>query len=353
MRTITISAGRPYDYHVGAGILGRAGKRIAAISGQEYRKAIIVTDNVAGGLYAPEVAAPLTAAGLETHTFTFPAGEASKTMDTVLELASFLGEHGVARTDLLVAVGGGVVGDVTGFAAAIYRRGMDYISVPTTLAFAVDGAVGAKPGVYGPKGAGVLGAYWQPRLVICDVSVFGTLHKDDFSTGATEIIKYACVADVDFFRMLESMEIRTQLVPIVAKCVQIKEAHLEPEEREPQPRNILSFSSRLSRGVAKLSGELSYGKALAIGMSLTAALGEAAGITATGTAARIRSLLERNFLPTACSYSPGELAAACLENGEGKSDMLDIVLLQKLGKPAIHQMTADQIANLLAAGEDK
>jgi len=351
MRTVTISAGRPYDYHVGVNIMGRVGKRIAAISGQRYRWAVIVTDAVAGGLYAPDVTGSLNAAGFETRTFTFPAGEASKTMDTVLRLVSFLEELGVARTDLLVAVGGGVAGDIAGFAAAIYHRGMDYVSIPTTLVAAVDGAVGGKTGVYGPQG-GMLGAYRQPRLVICDVSVFGTLHKDEFSNGVAEIIKYGCIADSDFFRMLETMEIRAQLISIVAKCVQIKEALLVPDEREVTARNLLSFGSKVSRGVVRLSGGMPHGRALAIGMSLTAAAGEAAGVTAAGTSARIRSLLERNFLPVDCPYPPEQLAEACLDEVTEKSEMWDIVLLEKIGKSAVHQMSADRLANLLVSGEE-
>jgi len=350
MKRIPIKTGRPYEVLIGDGLLKLAGKQIAALPGQCYKRLALVTDSTVAPLYLDTVAQALTGAGFLPIPYIFPSGEGAKSVGTAASLIDFLCESALTRSDAVVALGGGVAGDLAGFAASIYLRGIDYVQLPTTLLAAVDSSVGGKTAVNIPAGKNLVGSFWQPRLVLCDTGAMDTLPDEVFSDGVAEIIKYGCIWDESLFSALEQRELRAELPDIIARCVEIKAQVVARDEHDHALRQILNFGHTAGHSVEKLSGfRLSHGKGVAIGMCVAAAAGEFLGRTPAGACARIRAVLERHSLPTRCPYGAGELARACLGDKKRSGDSLNLVLLQQIGKALIHPVDIAELPELLGA----
>ena len=209
MKTISVNTGHPYQIHIGRGLLECIPKLLSPVCGARRPKLAVITDDRVDSLAFPDGRQPaqtlLTAfekAGYSVCKFVFPNGEASKTLDTVRQAYAFFSEHEITRTDMVVAFGGGVVGDLAGFAAASWLRGVEFIQIPTTLLAMVDSSVGGKTGVDIPQGKNLVGAFWQPSLVVCDTDMLSLLPAETFADGMAEVIKYGCIRDDDFFWML-------------------------------------------------------------------------------------------------------------------------------------------------------
>lgn len=342
MHTISIRTHEPYNAHVGSGLLSRAGELIGVVT--HSRRCVLVTDSNVAPLYAQKVCASLDTAGFSVSTTVIPAGEQNKTLSVCGDLLSFFAESGLTRSDFVVALGGGVVGDMAGFAAAIYQRGIDFVQIPTTLLSACDASVGGKTAVDLPEGKNLAGAFHQPRLVICDTDTFDTLPSAVFTEGMAEVIKHALIADGAFFRFLAEEDIRTNIASIVARNMEIKAAVVADDEREHGRRKILNFGHTLGHAIEKLSGySVSHGEAVAAGMVLAARGAQRLGYSPAGTLDAVLFLLTRFSLPIVCPYSADELFAAAVADKKRSGDNIDIVILKEIGAADTLRLSMEEL----------
>ncbi len=296
MTTIHVPVQQAYDVHIERGILAKCGE-IARDLVKADTCAIITDDNV-DRLYSAAVEHSLREAGFAVVKFVFPHGESSKCADTLLRIYSFLCQNNVTRSDCLIALGGGVVGDITGFAAATFLRGMSYIQIPTSLLAQVDSSVGGKTAIDLPEGKNLVGAFKQPKVVLCDPDVLQTLPREFLIDGMGEVIKYGMIADGALFDLLCECELSTvqehfdKIIPI---CVGIKRDVVAEDELDTGLRMILNFGHTLGHAVEAYYHYETYthGCAVAVGMCLmTRYCGDAQAF------ARLKACCERYELPT-------------------------------------------------------
>lgn len=349
MQTVRVKASREYDICIGSGLLDAAGALTAAVKGP--CAVMLVSDSTVAPLYADRAAASYAAAGFAVHRFTFPAGEQSKNMAVLTQLLEALGSAGFTRGDLLAALGGGVTGDLTGFAAAVYQRGVDYVQLPTTLLAAVDSSVGGKTAVDLACGKNMAGCFWQPRLVICDTDAFATLPPAVFADGMAEVIKYGVILDKELFERLETAEPHAQTAAVVARCCELKKQVVERDERDTGCRALLNFGHTIGHAVEKVSGYgISHGSAVAIGMVAMTRAAETYGCAPAGLAQRVAALCARHGLPVAVALPVPALCDAA--RGDKKRDAAGItaVVPAALGAAVTRRLTAEELNAWIAAG---
>ena len=304
--TIRVAIAEPrntsYDILIGRGLLADLPALVnAPCPAARYA---VITDSHVATLYGKKLVARCHDATLHAELFEFPAGEANKTRETWASLSDRLLQRQFGRDCGVIALGGGVVGDVAGFVAATYLRGVPYVQVPTTLLAMIDSSIGGKTGVDVPAGKNLLGAFHQPRLVVADLGLLGTLPAPQLAAGVAEAVKHAAIADADYFAFLEREHDAVTtgqpdaLEQLVRRSVEIKAGVVAADERETGRRAILNFGHTVAHAVeATVKFAVLHGAAVAIGMAYEARLAEVLGIAAAGTAARIRKLLERYGLP--------------------------------------------------------
>ena len=344
LRTLTVALGeRSYPIHIGTGLLGRAELLRPRLRGTQ---AMVVTNEVVGPLYLERLLPALE--GLEVETVVLPDGEATKTLDTVAGIVDRLMAARFARDCALVALGGGVVGDITGFAAAIYQRGVDFVQVPTTLLAQVDSSVGGKTGVNHPAGKNMIGAFHQPRAVIADVATLDTLPDRELRAGLAEVIKYGLIRDRAFFEWLEgrieALLAREPgaLAEAVERSCRNKAEVVAADEREAGQRALLNlghtFGHAIETGLGY--GTWLHGEAVAAGMCLAARLSERMGWLAPEARARIEALVARAGLPTAPppELEPARLRELMAVDKKVQRGRLRLVLLRAIGQAVV---TAD------------
>lgn len=338
---VPVPAGtRAYPVYVGAELIPGVGR--LARDAHLGRRALVVTNPAVGGRYAAALVDGLAAAGFAVHRVDIPDGEAYKTLATVEQICRAAVAAGLERRDFFVALGGGVVGDAAGFAAAAYLRGVDFVQVPTTLLAQVDASVGGKTGVNLPEGKNLVGAFHQPRLVAADVGTLRTLPQRELAAGLAEVIKYGAIADPHLFDFLEDRlegllaRRLPLLVRIVTRSCQIKARVVAADERETQGvREILNFGHTVGHAIEALSGYGRYlhGEAVAIGMVTAALLSRRQGKMAGGDVERLVALLRRAGLPTAPpDVDPAELLAVMHRDKKVRDGRLRFVLLEGLGQ---------------------
>ncbi len=354
MNIITVETATPYDIRQQRGILAQTGDWCRTVN--HGSKALVVTDSNVGPLYAADVQASLIAAGYQTDVFTFTAGEQSKTLATVNDIYERIAANNLSRADLLVALGGGVTGDMTGFAAATWMRGMDFVQIPTTLLAQVDSSVGGKTGVDIPAGKNLVGAFWQPRLVLMDADVLQTLPADVFADGMAEVIKTACIKDADLFAKLETghMEDKTFLEEVIAACVSIKRDVVERDERESGERKLLNFGHTMGHALEKRYHyeTLSHGRAVALGMCMITAAAERQGLSKPGTTARIEALLLKHALPTTDPATPADCLAGVLNDKKRTGSSIDLALIREIGDGFVHRVAVSALADFFDIKEN-
>jgi 3-dehydroquinate synthase len=330
-------ADRTYQVLVGAGLVDAAGERIVAagLSG----KCALVSDSTVGPLYAQRVATSLRAAGCEVSVHGFPAGEASKSMAQAETLCRGMIEAGHDRKSFLVALGGGVTGDLAGFVAAIFFRGIPFVQIPTTIVAQVDSSVGGKTGVNTPEGKNLLGAFHQPRLVLVDPETLRTLAPREFREGFAEAIKHAAIRDAAMLDELAALDPASQEVPaeLIARNIAIKARIVEADEFETTGmRALLNFGHTIGHGIeaAVPYGSLLHGEAIALGMRAALWLSvDKAGLEAA-RAEQISALLDHFSLPVRL---PATISTQ--------------VVLEKLGRDKKFSRGAIRFVLLRAAGD--
>ena len=349
MTTIEVNASKSYLVEIGSGLLPTLGPRIAALS--KAKKICIVSDSNVWPLLGAEADASAHMAGLEVCSFVFPAGEASKCGATYLELLNFLAENRLTRSDLLVALGGGVVGDLTGFAAATYLRGIPFVQVPTTLLAAVDSSVGGKTAIDLPAGKNLAGAFHQPSLVLCDTDCLATLPEDIFRDGCAEVIKTAILFDEPLFMELVRDGLRFDREKVIAACVRHKRDVVNADEFDRGCRQLLNLGHTIGHGVEAMSDfTLSHGKSVAIGTAIVARAAANYGICDQGTASRIMWLLEKFGLPIFTHRTASELYAMALSDKKRSGSTVNLIVPERIGKCAVRPTAVEAVEEFIQAG---
>lgn len=341
---ITVNLGeRAYEVIIGPRLLSRLGH---FLSGRDFTsRALLVTNTTAGRLYAPLVEKSLAGAGFEVVRAEIPDGEEHKSLATAAELYDLAYGHELDRRSPVLALGGGVVGDLAGFVAATYLRGVPYVQLPTTLLAQVDSSVGGKVAVNHPRGKNIIGAFYQPRLVLADVGTLKTLPPREVRSGLAEVVKYGVIADPLFFAWLEENAERLlalepeALVHAVATSVRIKAQVVEDDEREEGRRAVLNFGHTLGHALEAATGYTAWrhGEAVAVGMAAAARLAVCLGMLAEREASRLVDLLRRVGLPVGLpgGISPEELLALMRRDKKVLSGRLTFVLPVEIGKVEI------------------
>ena len=344
--------GREYEILIQSGILDEAGDRCRAVLPKTTR-VLLVTDSNVAPLYGARTQASLTAAGFRVETLVIPAGEPSKCVGQLERIWNQAMAFGLTRTDAVVALGGGVVGDLAGFAAATILRGIPFVQIPTTLLAQVDSSVGGKVAVDLEAGKNLVGAFWQPRLVLMDPDTLNTLPDGTFSDGMAEVIKYGCIWDGDFFRLLADCGNRAgvmeRIEEVLCTCCAIKAKVVLEDELDTGLRMILNFGHTLGHAYEKAYHYETYthGQAVSAGMCLAARLGEQLGITEGGTEAQIRALTAAYGLPTDIACTLEDYQSAIGLDKKGSGDSITVILLEKLGRTKPTKMQKKELLELL------
>ena len=353
MKTLTVALpGRSYDILIERGLLDQAGEHCRAVLLRAERLFVVTDSNVAP-LYAHRLEDSLAAAGFSVTVHAVPAGEASKCAGQLAGLWEAMMEAGLTRTDAVVALGGGVVGDLAGFAAATILRGVDFVQIPTTLLAQVDSSVGGKVAIDLEAGKNLAGAFWQPKLVLMDPDTLDTLPDATFADGMAEVVKYGCILDGGFFEFLAARpsreEIRAEIEHILYTCCDLKRSVVAQDERDTGRRMLLNFGHTLGHAY-ELAGRYetwTHGEAVAAGMVLAARLGVDLGITPAEVPGTIAAALAALDLPTEISCSQEDYAAAVGRDKKGMGDDIALVVLEELGHAVRHKMPKAELLALL------
>jgi len=338
-------AERSYDIRIKPGVLGEIGQRLSSLGVKG--KVGVVTNSIVGRLYAPGVLRSLRAAGWDASTIVLPDGERAKSMRSVSAILDSLVTARFERGSVLVALGGGVIGDLTGFAASIYMRGIPFVQVPTTLVAQVDSSVGGKTGVNHPLGKNLIGTFFQPCLVLVDPDTLRTLPPREWVAGLAEVIKYGVIADETFFAYLEQhmdrlLKLDAEPVGhVIARSCEIKASVVERDERESDLRRILNYGHTIGHALESLGGyrKLIHGEAVAIGMVQEADLARHLGLCAPDVVERQRTLVRRAGLPDALPETTfGRLWAAMQHDKKVVQGRVYCVLPERIGRVVIQPL---------------
>lgn len=347
MKTLKVEAkSATYDILIEKGILKNCAQYIAPLV--RGKKLMIITDTNVQPLYLETVKSAFDNSDFYISTFVFEAGEQNKNLSTVSAIYDALSKEGFSRQDCIVALGGGVCGDISGFAAATYMRGIDFVQIPTTLLSQVDSSVGGKTGVDTSYGKNLVGAFYQPRLVLIDPNTLNTLTEHYFADGMGEVIKYGCIKSAELFNMLSTVNIKESIEDIILECLTIKRDVVNEDERESGLRMILNFGHTLGHSIEKLSDfTLSHGECVAKGMVLITKASENSGLTPLGTADKIAALCNKCGLNTDIPYDTSAIAENAKGDKKGSGDIINTVLIEKIGKSFIYPINKNDIEQFL------
>lgn len=349
MKTIQINASRRYEVRIGASLLRTLGAEAADL--RTPGKAAIVSDSNVWPLYGDTAAASLESAGFSVVHFVFPAGEASKNGQTYLALLNFLAENRLTRSDCLIALGGGVVGDLAGFAAATYLRGIACIQVPTTLLAAVDSSVGGKTAIDLPAGKNLAGAFYQPSLVLCDTDTLNTLPEDIFRDGCAEVIKYGILYDPQLFAHLEEKGLQFDREAVIARCVELKRDVVMEDEFDTGARMRLNLGHTVGHGIEAGSHfTISHGKAVATGTAIVSRAAAKLGICSSETCEQILAVLHRFALPVTTTFSADTLCNSALSDKKRSGGTVNLIVPERIGYCAIRPTGVEDLKSFIEAG---
>lgn len=343
MTIVTVNASKTYDIKIDSGLIATLGMEAAALG--KASKAAIVSDSNVFPLYGDTAAESLEKSGFSVVSYVFPAGEESKNGENYLNLLNFLAENELTRSDIIVAIGGGVVGDLAGFAAATFLRGIRFIQMPTTLLAAVDSSVGGKTAIDLPAGKNLAGAFCQPSLVLCDTDTLNSLPVHIFRDGCAEVIKYGVLYDEAFFDSLCKTGIDFDREAVIARCVELKRDVVMEDEFDTGMRMKLNLGHTIGHGVeASSSFTLSHGKSVAIGMAIVARASKCAD------ADRILACLEQFRLPTTTEFSAEKLFKCALSDKKRSGGTVNLILPRRIGDCIIVPTPVSELQSFIEAG---
>ncbi len=342
MKKVEVKTGRPYDILIEHGILQQAGAYIRPLT--KAMRAVVVSDTNVAPIYADSVMQSLKENGFEVSLFTFEAGESSKRLATIEKMYQHFFEHNITRSDIAVALGGGVTGDMTGFAAASYLRGIDFVQIPTSLLAQVDSSVGGKTGVDLAAGKNLVGAFWQPILVLIDPETLHTLPQKFYTDGLGEVVKYGCIRSRHLFERLEQENAEDFIDDVIYECVCIKRDVVQNDERDTGERAILNFGHTFGHALEKLNhyAHLTHGEAVSAGAAIITRISEQRGLTEKGTSERLEKLLTKYHLPVASNgYSLKEIVQATRGDKKSTGKSIRFIFLQSIGDCCIVSIDTD------------
>lgn len=347
MEKVIVNASMTYEILIDSGILDNTGEYIRNI--KKTGKAAVITDDNVDKYYGERVMRSLKSAGFSANKYVFPHGEASKNHTILLGIYDFLAGNGYNRSDFIVALGGGVVGDTAGFAAATYMRGIDFVQIPTTVVSQADSSVGGKTAVDISGGKNLVGAFHQPRLVICDTDTLNTLTPEFFSDGMAEVVKHGMIKSAELFDVLSTKDIKANIVDIMKRNVTIKGQVVENDEREKGERMLLNFGHTLAHALEKYYNftGLTHGCAVAIGMSVFTHIAERRGMCKKGVADKLDALLEKCGLPITDSAPMDELYKISLGDKKHLAGGMNIVICPDIGESNVVRMSVEEYADFL------
>jgi len=348
MITINIEASRSYPIHIGASLLDKFTDHLTVFP--KCSKICLVSDSTVYPLYGDFLLSTLRRQ-YEVSTFVFESGEASKCAATYLKLLSFLAQQELTRTDLIIALGGGVVGDLAGFAAATYLRGIPYIQVPTTLLAAVDSSVGGKTAIDLPEGKNLAGAFYQPCFVLCDTLTLRTLPDSVFRDGCAEVIKYAVLYDEELFDHLETRGLSFDREFVISRCVQWKKEAVMADEFDRGLRMKLNLGHTIGHAVESCSQfGISHGKAVSIGMAIVCRSACKHGWLDQSVCQRILNCLEQFGLPVNTEYSSEVLFHAALSDKKRSGSSVNMILPRSIGDCTIVPVPNSELKAFIESG---
>ena len=349
MKTICVDASKAYKVYIDSNLISHAGEYICALTAP--CKAAIISDSNVFPIYGNMLQDSLKAAGFSVLSFVFEAGEASKNGNTYLNILNFLAENAVTRSDILIALGGGVVGDITGFAAATYLRGICYVQVPTTLLAMVDSSVGGKTAIDLPAGKNLAGAFYQPSLVLCDLNALQSLPKDIFFDGCAEVIKYGVLYDRDLFSHLFEKGPQFDRESVIARCIELKRNVVKEDEFDRGSRQMLNLGHTIGHGIEKQSNfTVSHGKAVAAGMAIIAKAAWKCGICDSTVYEDICKILLMFELPIATHYSADALFMSALSDKKRAGDHVNLIVPLTIGNCIIQKTLTHDVKSFIEAG---
>jgi len=346
MKKFVLSTSKRYEVLIGRNLLADTGTYIKKCLPLPC-KLCVITDSNVNTIYTQTVLASLKEAGYTTSKIVFPAGEHSKNLTTYLNIMEALADEGFTRSDALVALGGGVVGDLAGFAAATYLRGISYVQIPTTYMSAVDSAVGGKTSINLQNGKNLAGAIWQPSLVLCDCDTFDTLPDAKRRDGLAEAVKSAVVSDSSLLKHIKDGDAEY----VIERCISIKKSVVEVDERDYGLRQILAFGHTIGHGLEKLSSfSIPHGQAVAMGMVIEARAAYKMGLTENDLSGELTEILSELGFKLKVKYSADEIYHYALMDKKIHGDQITMVIPEFIGKCRLQKLSLSQLKKFIEAG---
>jgi 3-dehydroquinate synthase len=339
-----------YEIVIGRDFMDRAGIMLA--QGDWASKYFIITDSNVSALHGRRIQEQLSASGMDIGMITFPAGEGSKNIRTILGIMDELLASGADRSSGLIGLGGGVTGDITGFAASIFMRGLPYVHIPTSLLAQVDSSIGGKTAVDLPAGKNLMGTFYQPKMVLTDLLLLETLPEKEFANGVAELLKYGFIDDLELLDLLETGKEKLMgkdpefLEKIVTRSCRIKKGIVEIDETEKGIRRFLNFGHTVGHAVEAESGfSLAHGEAVAIGMIAAARISERMNYLTAGEARRIESMVKALGLPHRIprEFSTDSILSRLKVDKKKSGNKVHFVLLKSLGVPFVNGGVAQEL----------
>lgn len=347
--TVRVNVDRGYDVTIGSGILDSCGSMLASLL--STRRVAVVTDSNVQPLYLDRLTASLEEAGFTVTSFAFEAGESSKNIETFGHILDFFARSGLTRKDCAIALGGGVVGDITGFAAGCYMRGIDYIQMPTTMLAAIDSSVGGKTAIDLEAGKNLAGLFIQPKAVLCDTDCLSTLPPEIYADGLAEAIKAGILGDASLFAMFERGEAADHPEVVIERCVRYKAWVVEQDERETGLRKLLNLGHTPAHAIEKLSDyQISHGRAVAMGLAIMARASARRGFCSDECAARIECVLSGCSLPVSTDFTPEAMAAIAASDKKRTAGGVSVVVVRNIGDCTFEEEDLKDIGGLFADG---
>ena len=333
-----------YEAAVGTGLLREAGARTAELV--RGRSVLIAADERVAGLYLDRVRQSYADAGFRTAEFIFPAGEGSKTLAVAERMLEAAAEADLTRSDVFAALGGGVTGDLTGLAAALYQRGVDFVQLPTTLLAMVDASVGGKTAVNLDSGKNLCGVFHQPRLVLCDTETLDSLDPPVLAEGMAEVIKHGALSGGG---LLDRIRAGEKPAALIADNIRFKSEIVGQDEKEHGLRQLLNFGHTFGHALEKLNHyAIFHGEGVSVGMLMAARTAEAGGLCPEGVYRELRELLQAQGLPVATRFTAVQVAEAALHDKKRRGDLLTLVLPERRGRCRLVPVPAADLAKLTA-----
>lgn len=349
MKTITVNASKKYDIIISNDILSKTGEMILNIA--TPKTVAIITDDIVDSLYSKTVENSLEKSGLKFIKYVIENGEQSKNGQNFLKICEFLAENQITRSDMIIALGGGVVGDLAGFVSASYLRGIAFIQIPTTLLSCVDSSVGGKTAIDIESGKNLVGAFYQPRLVICDYSTLDSLSDEIFSQGCAEVIKYAVIGNKELFSHLLENKKSFDREYVISECVKMKRDIVEHDEFDKGERQLLNLGHTIGHAVElKSDFKISHGEAVAIGLCMIAKASFKKGLCDEKTKDDIIKIVKEFDLPVSAEFSANELYKTTLNDKKRTGDFIKLVIPYSVGDSRLLKIKTDEMLSFIEEG---